>query len=251
MISTFFAVALIDIITAAAKYRNNHQNSEEKSSSPRNYNQMDAKNDPRDRGHSHDSRDRDWDRDDDQRARRNDSRDNSIDRDRTGNSGGSGHESQPMRRNNSKDFSGDSDTSPRGRDRDRDQIARKKSQADDSNSVGSNGSRGRGGTRVPNTATDHRKGGNANYPDASTAARMHSHISGEPDERVCEEISFLCCVVSVYCVLLSVCFEGYVQCSAVLCCVVFGVLKGMYCVLHFMFCLIFVLCKIITIIIFY
>jgi hypothetical protein len=37
---------------------------------------------------------------------------------------------------------------------------------------------------MPNTNEDHRKGGNLNYPDASTAARMHSHISGDPDDRV-------------------------------------------------------------------
>jgi hypothetical protein len=41
---------------------------------------------------------------------------------------------------------------------------------------------------MPNTNDDHRKGGNLNYPDASTAARMHSHISGEPDDRVTRSI---------------------------------------------------------------
>lgn len=120
--------------------------------------------------------------------RRSQSRESSLDRDRDVRDDrdrshhGSRDGREPLSSRNRDDFSAGSDDERRGRGK-HEQIHRKKS-CDDNNSTGSNGSRGRA-SRMPNTNEDHRKGGNLNYPDASTAARMHSHISGEPDERVC------------------------------------------------------------------
>jgi hypothetical protein len=130
-------------------------------------------------------------RDQDRRSQRSASRD-SVERnvdmrdDRERSSRGGGKESLSLRTSGSReDFSAESDDDRRNRSG-HDRVSRKNRSCDD-NSTGSTGSRGRG-SRMPNTNDDHRKGGNLNYPDASTAARMHSHISGEPDDRVTRSI---------------------------------------------------------------
>mmetsp|Transcript_29020 Transcript_29020/g.53936 ORF Transcript_29020/g.53936 Transcript_29020/m.53936 type:complete len:549 (+) Transcript_29020:155-1801(+) len=132
-------------------------------------------------------------RDRDRRSRRSSSRD-SMDHNRDlrddrepsmGSRGGGGKESLSLRTSNSReDFtSAESDDERRHRDRGGHERSHRKYRSGDDNSTGSSGSRGRG-SRMPNTSDDHRKGGNLSYPDASTAARMHSHISGEPDDRM-------------------------------------------------------------------
>lgn len=158
--------------TAASKFRNN-DNAEEKSSSPR----------------GHDSKHEDK-RGQDARVVRSQSREGSLDRDVRGGERAmmgprGGKDSLSMRKNSSReDMSVESDDERRGQGGGGEQRRRRSKTHDDS-STGSNGSRGRG-SRLPNTSDDHRKGGGSqSCPDASTSARMYSHISGEPDERVC------------------------------------------------------------------
>lgn len=150
-------------VTAVSKYRNCDR-SEDKSSS-RNFDNYESKNEDR--------------IDKEQRCRRSQSRENSLDRDRSRDRGI--RDDRATSRNSREDPSAGSDDERRGRGKHEPTHSRRS--FDDNNSTGSNGSRGRA-SRLPNTNDDHRKGGNLNYPDASTAARMHSHISGEPDERV-------------------------------------------------------------------
>lgn len=142
----------------AGKYRNSDYSDEKPLS--RQYDQLDSK----------------YEEKQDRHNRRSSSRENSQDREQD-------ERDRSLGSRNGKDL-----RMPRGDSREEfhmendDRRGRGKRQSYDDNSTGSSGSRGRG-HRMPNTNDDHRKGNNLNYPDASTAARMHSHISGEHDEK--------------------------------------------------------------------
>lgn len=157
----------------AAKYRADMKSTSRSSGEGEN---KDSERDKWDRRSS--SRERDQ-----SRQRRSVSRENSLDRDRNRNTAAIDGETLSKRVNSSRDDDSDEDRRGRAgsRERDKDRAPRRSYQ--DDSSAGSSGSRGRA-SRVPNTNDDHRKGGNPTYPDASTAARMHSHISGEPDTRI-------------------------------------------------------------------
>ena len=155
-------VVIFPLCVAAARYRS--RGSSEEKISPRDCHGLDFKHERR---HEHFAP-RINSREHENGSERSHDRDRSL---------GSRSGKELNLRGSGEEFDEESDDERRGR---------VKRLSHDDNSTGSNGSRGKG-HRVPNTSVDHRKSNNLNYPDASTAARMHSHISGEHDERVSKQ----------------------------------------------------------------